>query len=293
MNNGSKLKPSLKIRELLIKGYEKLREQDIVSYQIDSQLLLAKVLKKDRLFVLVNGDMKVDSKCAEEYAKLIDKRSRKVPVKYMLGECEFMGINFAIREGVLIPRPDTETLVECLLGEINKTDYKVVCDVCCGSGIIGLSIAKLASQCEVECCDISDIACSVTYENIEKLNLKDRVSVYKSSTLEYAVNNDKEFDIIVSNPPYIRADMIEELMEDVKNYEPYEALCGGEDGLDFYRKITLESTKVLRRGGILAFEIGDDQREEVFNILEQNNFLQICCKKDMSYKDRVVMGKLI
>lgn len=282
----------LKVGELLKKGYEILKSVGINSYQLDCELLLGKVIEKDRLFMLLNREYEVSVEKVNEYFSLVQKRKDKMPVKYMLGECEFMGMPFYIKEGVLIPRPDTEILVESALEEIKKNSFKNICDVCCGSGIIGISIAKLVENIKVKSCDISNTAYEVTEENINRLSAQDSVEVFKSDLLECFIDKGQKFDMIVSNPPYIKPDVIETLMEDVRDYEPYEALYGGEDGLEFYRKIILQSVYLLNKGGVLIFEIGYDQSESVSDILKQNGFCEITCIKDLAGKDRVVKGKL-
>lgn len=280
----------LNIGQLLSKGYEILKDEGIESYQLDCQLLLCKVLKKNKLFIIINRDLEVPQDIAIEYLKLVEFRKNGMPVKYILGESEFMGINFKVRSGVLIPRPDTEVLVESVISDMKKYYYSSICDVCCGSGAIGLSIAKYVEKVQVCCCDIEDIAIEVTKENVDRLKLNENVKVIKSDLLDFAINKKEKFDVIVSNPPYIKKGVIPMLMKDVKNYEPYIALCGGEDGLDFYREITLQSLKVLNKKGLLAFEIGYDQREVVKNMLLCNGFKNVECIKDLSGNDRVIKG---
>jgi len=280
----------LKIKELLNKGYKILKEEKIESYILDCQLILGKVLNLDRMSIIINGNLEVSEDKAYEYFELIKKRKLRMPIKYITETVEFMGIDFYIKEGVLIPRPDTEVLVEEVLKEINKRKLKKVCDVCCGSGAIGLSIAKLLENTIVVCSDIDDTALEVTQKNIDNLSLKSRASVVKSDLLKFAIDENLYFDVVVSNPPYIKKDIIPTLMEDVKKYEPYIALCGGEDGLDFYKKITKESILVLKSGGVLAYEIGYDQAEAVSDILKQYNYTDIRVVKDLSGLDRVVIG---
>lgn len=278
------------IGNLLTIGYEKLKVAGIDSYMLDAQLLLAKVLNKDRIYVIINRNVHLDNRVEEEFLNLINIRGNKKPLKYILQRCEFMGIDLFINEGVLIPRPDTEVLVEEVIGEIKKKNFKSICDVCSGSGAIGLAIANEVSDVHVEFYDISDKAEAVNKENISRLKLWERVNFSKSDLLIKAIEEKRMFDVIVSNPPYIPADVIPTLMEDVKDYEPYLALCGGEDGLDFYRKITEESRACLVEGGLLAFEIGHDQGEAVQNILLDNGFDKIRIIKDLAGWDRVVLG---
>lgn len=282
----------MKIKELLKSAYDILKTEEIDSYILDSQLLLGKVLNKDKLSIIMNMELEVAKNEEEEFFKLVEARKRKTPVKYLLGECEFMGINFKVREGVLIPRPDTETLVSDVIEEIKRNKYKEICDVCCGSGIIGISIARYVENVRVSCFDISEIACDVTKENIETLSLSEKVSVYNSDLLKRPLAERKYYDCIISNPPYIKESIIPTLMEDVKNYEPYIALCGGDDGLHFYRSITEQSLKLLNDSGLLAYEIGHDQGEAVAEILKNNGFIDIRILKDLAGFDRVVKGTL-
>jgi release factor glutamine methyltransferase len=208
----------------------------------------------------------------------------------MLGECEFMGYVFKVREGVLIPRPDTEVLVENVISRVKERGYRRICDVCTGSGIIGITVAKECEETEVLCLDISSVALETAMENAKNLGVSERVEVVFSDLLGYALERELRFDVIVSNPPYIRTSDIGGLMADVKEYEPFEALCGGEDGLEFYRKITEQSMMLLRKEGMLAFEIGYDQRADVMNILADKGFGNISAAKDLSGNDRVVLG---
>lgn len=278
------------IGDLLLYGYEMLKGAGIESYQLDSQLLLSKVLKKDRIYIMTNRDKEVDRTIVGVYFQLVALRKDKMPVKYILGECEFMGRNFIIKPGVLIPRPDTEILVEISSEIIMKRRYKRICDVCCGSGIIGITLALECPDTTVVSLDISKDAIGVTKENIKAMDLEKTVEVFESNLLEYPLSNKSTFDVIVSNPPYIKTKEIPNLMDDVKNYEPHLALSGGEDGLYFYRSITKESIQCLNPGGMIAFEIGWDQKGEVSKILEENGFIDIMAYKDLAGNNRVVLG---
>lgn len=276
-----------------MQGYNILKNQGIDTYIIDCQLILAKVLQVDRFFISTNKAFEVSEVSANSFMELVEKRKNKMPVKYITQNCEFMGIDFYIKKGVLIPRPDTETLVLKVIEEIKKNNFNAICDVCCGSGVIGISLAKFIKNTQVSCYDISDTAVNVTKINIDRLLLSERVEVKKSNLLNVPINEQKKFDVLVSNPPYIRTEIIPQLMEDVKNFEPYEALCGGEDGLDFYRRIALESREVLLKRGLIAFEIGDDQKNDVEDILTINGYNEIEVIKDLAGKNRVICAKLI
>lgn len=280
----------MRVQQLLYKGYEILKQENIESYMLDCQLILGKVLNMDRMSIIINRELEVEEQQAEEYFRLVEDRKKRMPLKYITEKAEFMGLNFFVKEGVLIPRSDTEILVEETIKEIKEKQLAKICDVCCGSGAIGLSIAKLLEDTAVFCCDISEISEAVTKENIKRLSLADRTHFIKSDLLTFALEADLEFDVIVSNPPYIRTEVIPTLMRDVKDYEPYIALWGGEDGLDFYRRITSQSLKVLKAGGLLAYEIGYDQSEEVELILKENGYYNVRTVKDLAGNDRVVLG---
>ena len=282
----------MNIGEILIKSYGILKKVGIESYILDSQLLLTKVLNVNKLFIMINRSFDLNPKQENEFIRLIHLRENKMPVKYILEECEFMGMNFIVRPGVLIPRPDTEILVEGVIEYINKRAYTEVCDVCSGSGAIGIAIAEFVKEAKVTLYDISREAVALSKSNLEKFDLSKRVSAEFSDLLQVAIDENKKFQVVVSNPPYIRDEVIPTLMEDVKNYEPYLALSGGEDGLDFYRRITKQSLQVLEKGGLLAFEIGYDQKELVVGILLKSGFRGVECIKDLSGNDRVVSATL-
>ncbi len=279
------------IGELLIDGNKILKEANIDTYILDVQLLLGKVLGKDKLYLITNKEEEVSKIKEKEFYKLINQRKDKMPIKYILKSAEFMGLEFQVEEGVLIPRGDTEILEETLKFIKNERRYDI-CDLCCGSGAIGISIAYLKENTNVDLIDYYEIPEKVTKKNIRKHNLDSRTNFIKSDLLKEPISMNKKYDILVSNPPYIKDEVIETLMDDVKKYEPHTALSGGEDGLYFYKKIIDDSNKILKDNGVLAFEIGHDQGKEVSDLMVEKGYKNIRVIKDLAGHDRVVIGEI-
>lgn len=280
------------ILELLDKGTKILLEVDKENARLDATLLLGHIIGRDRLYILIHGEEEIGEAEQEKYLELIEKRKQKMPIKYILGICEFMGLDFYVEEGVLIPRGDTEILVEEVLKHINEDEKLDVCDLCSGSGAIGISLAYYRKNINVDSIDYFEKPKEVTIKNIKKHNLENRMRFIESDLLKAVIKEGKKYDMIVSNPPYIREEEINNLMDDVKVYEPHTALSGGEDGLIFYRRIVDESKLVLKENGILAFEIGHDQGIDVKTLMEKNNFKDVRVIKDLAGHDRVVIGCL-
>ena len=281
-----------KIGELLIDGNKILKEANIDTYILDTQLLLGKVLGKDKLYLITNKEEEVSKFKEREFYSLIEKRKNKMPISYILKTTEFMGLDLHVEEGVLIPRGDTEILVEETLKFMDEDKEYEVCDMCCGSGAIGISIAHFRENTKVDLIDYYDVPEKVTKRNIVKQKLSNRAKFIKSDLLNEVINQQKKYDILVSNPPYIKEEVIDTLMEDVKDYEPHTALSGGNDGLDFYRRIVDDSDKILKENGILAFEIGHDQGEEVSNLMIEKGYKNVRVVKDLAGLDRVVIGNI-
>ena len=280
------------IEELINTGTKTLKDSGIDTARLDSELLLGNVIDKERLYLITHKEETVSKEQCAKFFDMIEKRRKKMPVKYILNKCEFMGIDLHVEEGVLIPRDDTELLVDEVLKNIKEDSEMQVCDLCCGSGAIGISLAYLRKNIKVYVLDYYPIPEKVTLINIKKHNLQDRVSFIKSDLLQVPIGNSKKYDIIVSNPPYIEEEEIGKLMDDVQKYEPHTALSGGTDGLDFYRKIENQSSEVLNENGILAFEIGYNQGEAVKSLMEENNFKDVNVIKDFASLDRIVIGHL-
>lgn len=245
----------------------------------DARALLAYVLKCDPL--LVWRELSFEEE--EKMLSLIEERKKGTPIAYLTGEKEFMGLMFHVNESTLIPRPDTETIVETLIDE-NPFKAPVITDLCCGTGCIGISLAYYIKASSVTMWDISPGAIEIAQKNILRHNLSGRVTVQKGDVLkgEYPKS-----DIIVSNPPYI-ADSVAETLE-VSRFEPHLALKGGIDGLDFYKAMIPKAFKSLNEGGILAFEIGYDQGEAVKTLMDEC-FTNVKIKKDYAGNDRMVYG---
>ena len=278
------------IGELLVYGNQQLKEAEIDTYILDCQLLLTKVLNKDKIYLILNKDEEVSKLNENKFKQLIKKRKEKMPMAYILKDVEFMGLDFYVEEGVLIPRGDTEVLVEEVLKHIGEDDDISICDLCCGSGAIGISLAALRKNIKVDLVDLYPIPEKVTKKNIVKHNLGERTEFIKSDLLNKIMEDGKKYDILVSNPPYIADEVINDLMEDVRDYEPHTALAGGEEGMDFYNIIVSESHNVLKENGILAFEIGYDQGEKVKVLMEEKGFKNVKVIQDLAGLDRVVIG---
>lgn len=266
-----------------------LKENNIDTPRLDAEVILSNVLKCDRLYLIVHSDYILSEEEYKIFIEGIEKRIGGMPVAYIVGSKEFMSLNFETPMGVLIPRPDTEILVENVICECKKYDGNInIADVCCGSGAIGISIAKYIENSYLTLIDISTIAYQTSIKNAKINNVEKRVKVVLGDIL-YPVLNQK-FDMIVSNPPYIETKVIESLQREVKDYEPSIALDGGEDGLNFYSQITKQATICLKDGGKLFFEIGYNQAEKVAKIMAENNFKYIKVYKDLSGNNRCIAG---
>lgn len=259
--------------------------------KLDIEILLSKALGDvDRLYIHLNLHKELTKEQLDSFNKMIQDRLKGRPIAYIVNNREFMGLDFYVEEGVLIPRPDTEPLVEEVIELVKGKENLKIVDIGTGSGAITVSLAKYIKDCQVYSLDISDKALSIGLKNAISNEVEDKINFIKSNIFSGIEDKGLELDVIVSNPPYIRRADIETLHTQVKDYEPYIALEGGEDGLNFYRDITRESVKYLKDKGILAFEVGHDQAEDVSEILKHNGYTNIYTKKDLQGIDRVVIG---
>lgn len=271
------------LRNVLQEGIEILENSKITDAKIDAWYLFEHCFHISRARYFVQQDSLASENESKKYFNLIHKRSTHIPVQHLIGSSQFMGLDFKVNEHVLIPRQDTECLVEEVLKYCKN---KKVLDLCTGSGCIIISISKLSHLEKAVALDISKEALKIARENVEYHNAP---VVLLESDLFKKVEG--RFDLIVSNPPYIPTKDIEELELEVKCHEPMLALDGLADGLHFYRQIIEESTSYLNDGGYLFFEIGYDQGEAVSNLMIKKGFSEVCVKKDLTGLDRIVFGK--
>lgn len=281
-------------KELYEHGVGVLKQANIAEAELDARLLLEYICHTDRNTLLVHGDS-VRSPMEEEFYKItIEKRKQHIPLQHITGEQEFMGLVFRVNEHTLIPRQDTEILVEEAMRYLG--DGMRILDVCTGSGCILLSLLKYSNECEGIGIDISENALLMAKENAKRLCLEATFLCGDLfEPLEGFVSDktrDGLFDIIISNPPYIPSSVIQELMPEVRDHEPLLALDGMEDGLYFYRKIIEKAPNYMRRGGLLFFEIGWDQADAVSSVLREKGFGNIEVIKDYAGLDRVVKAEL-
>ncbi|MBP3338433.1 MAG: peptide chain release factor N(5)-glutamine methyltransferase [Lachnospiraceae bacterium] len=273
-----------------------LIDNDIADYNSDSYLLLEYVFGISKTDFFLKKNENVDDIKLEEFKNYLKERASGKPLQYITGTQDFMGLTFKVNENVLIPRYDTEILVDTALKVLKTYDKSSirVCDMCTGSGCIGISIAKLGNISDVTCVDISKAALEVAKENA---NINDANNIhFVNSDLFEAFDegeNAVKFDFIISNPPYIRSDEIEGLMREVRLHEPRLALDGDDDGLKFYNIITKEAAKRLYDGGWLLYEIGCDQGISVSELMKESGFTEVKVIKDLAGLDRVVIGKKI
>lgn len=278
------------IRDIIIKYSEVLKDISDTP-RLDVEILLQKALGDvDRIYIHININKHLSKEEEQKFLELVSDRIKGRPIAYIVGNREFMGLDFKVREGVLIPRPDTETLVEEII-ELSKNMNNInILDIGTGSGAITVSLAKYIENANVISFDISDIPLEVGKINAINNGVENKIEFLKSDLFSAIEGKDIKFDIIVSNPPYIPKKDMNTLHTQVKDYEPYNALEGGEDGLDFYRAITEQSKIYIKKDGILAYEVGHDQAEDVSKIMKENGYSKIYTKKDIQGIERVVIG---
>lgn len=274
------------IKELISETVGLLKQHDNENPIFEAHIIIRSILKLSPLDVVLNGNTEIDSESLKKIRLIVSRRISGEPLQYILGTQEFMGLEFLVNPSVLIPRKDTEILVEHVL-EYFKNKPITVLDLCTGSGCIAISIAKFNKNALVTGLDISPAAIKTAQKNAKIQNVSNRVS-FKTCDV-FNMDFFGKFDLIISNPPYIESDVIPTLSETVKNYEPIFALDGGDDGLDFYKHIVKIAPKYLYKKGMLAFEIGYNQKDTVSSLMNES-FTDITAIKDYGDNYRVISG---
>ncbi len=273
-------------RELLEFGKSRLEEQGIENPRLDAWFLMEYVFQISRTWYFLHEEEQPGEKEEKQYIELIEKRGAHIPLQQLTHEAYFYGLKFDVDENVLAPRQDTEILVEQVLENLPGDQELEILDMCTGSGCILLSILANRPKARGIGADLSEKALAVAEKNGRDLGIK---AQWICSDLFEKIKG--RYDAIGSIPPYIRTSVIQGLMEEVRLYEPYMALDGHEDGLFFYRKILNQAGEHLKPGGLLAFEIGYDQGEEVASLMEEKGYIQVRTVKDLAGLDRVVTGR--
>ena len=274
--------------EIAIKeAYKELKNNQIESALLDSELLLSTVIKKDRKFILLNLDKELDQNDQDNFKDLILKRSRGKPLAYLTGIKSFWKHDFKVSEKVLIPRPDTEIIIEQVLKIYKNKDYINFLEVGVGSGCIALSILKEKKSFLGTGIDLSQNCIEICKYNAKKLDIRNRIKLFKSDVDNLIF---RKYDLIISNPPYIKKFDLKKLDREVKNYEPDLALDGGLEGLSVIRKVIKKASELIKIGGKLILEIGYDQKEPVKKMLINNNFYINRTLKDLAKNDRCIIS---
>lgn len=280
----------MQIKEAMRKGMIKLKTNDVKEPSLKARLLMQYILNRPREYILVHDDKQLTLRQNVDYFKLIKKLIEGVPLQHITHQQEFMKLMFYVDENVLIPRPDTEILVEEVIKLAKSINAKKILDLCTGSGAIAVSLAKYIEGSQITATDISRKALSIAKLNATNNNVEDKIT-FVSSDLFQNISEEK-YDIIVSNPPYIKRKVIKTLDKEVKK-EPIIALDGGNDGLDFYKKIIGNAYQYLKYKGYLCLEIGYDQKDEVIDLInKEEKYIDTYSKKDLFDNDRIVITKL-
>ena len=292
------------VSEILYKATSHLKKRRIPEPRIDAEALLAHVLKIDRLEIYLNLDCQLTEKQLSAYEKLIERRAGREPVAFIVGYKEFMGLKFFVNKDVLIPRPETEILVENVIKKVpdvkksksyegSKDSSIIIVDLCTGSGNIAISLAKNILECKIYATDISKGAIQVAQKNASFHNVEGKVEFLLGNLFRplEKLNSNLAADFVVSNPPYVRSSDLALLQPEIRK-EPVSALEGGNEGLNFYQRIIPEASKYLVYGGYLIMEIGDYQGKAVMELFKkEKQFSQLRLVKDYAGLDRVVMAQ--
>lgn len=278
----------MKLKDLYIYSINVLKESGVENPSLDAFIIISFILKMPKEKILTNFEKEIGKDDVEKVLDFINKRAEGIPVAYLVKGKEFFGLDFYIEEGVLIPRPETEILVEEVLKRLPRDKKITGLDIGVGSGCIAITILKNRPNVSMVGLDISDKAIEISNVNAKKHRVQDRLKVIKLSIFDNP-KFDFKFDFIVSNPPYIQSKDYEMLQKEVKR-EPIEALISGKEGIEFYEKIIQLSLDYLNKGGFLAFEVGIGQAEKVKSMMQRCGFENIDIVKDLNGIERVVIG---
>jgi release factor glutamine methyltransferase len=278
------------IKEVIEWTASYFKTKGIRTARLDAEVLLAHCLSVERLFLYLNFDKPLSPGERLRYKELVRRRALREPVSLIIGKKEFWSLPFRTASGVLIPRPDTEILVQAVLDEIKETEAPVILEIGTGSGAIPVAIASERKDAVIFSCDTARLALETARSNSDSIGVSESVMLFGSDLLS-AIKPGTAFDVICSNPPYIPDDLLETLDPEI-NYEPRSALSGGPDGLDVIRRIVPEAKAFLKREGRLLLEIGSDQEVVVRELLESNRYEDIACIPDLAGKPRVVKGRV-
>lgn len=278
------------IKQAITKGVAILKLENISTPKMKARLLLQYVLKKSRQYIIVYDNQVLTKNQEEEYLKYIDLIKQGNPIEHITHQKEFMKLNFYVDENVLIPRADTEILVEEVIKIAKKINAKKILDLCTGSGVIAISLAKYLENIQITALDISKKALDIAKVNSKNNQVQDKITFIESNLFENL--GIEKYDIIVSNPPYIKTSELQKL-DRIVTKEPKIALDGGENGLIFYEKILDKGYEYLKYGGYICLEIGYDQKEDVINIVNnKKQYIDTYCKKDLYDNDRIIITKV-
>jgi release factor glutamine methyltransferase len=292
---------SLLLKDILNIAETRFKDSGCLTPRLDAEILFCHLIKKDRSYLFLHYGDELTEKTCEEYFKLIDLRASGMPVQYITGHQEFMGLEFMVNESVLIPRQDTELLVETAIEELKKMKMPIggldVLDLCCGGGAIAVSIAyhMKGSKIKIVASDISSQAIELAKINAKNNGVSDVIDFKVGDLFEPFPKNrkgkgKKQFNLIASNPPYIKSDSLTTLMREVREHEPMIALDGGIDGLDFYKRIIDDAHSYLKSGGLLLLEIGYDQGQRVPELIRERGYYgEPKVLKDLAGHDRLVL----
>lgn len=280
------------VLEVIKLSTEYLQKKGVESPRANAEILLAEILKCKRLELYLAFDKPLAENEVQVYREAIRKRGLRIPLQYIVGNVEFYGLKLIVNENVLIPRPETELLVEKIINDSDKSTNLKILDIGVGSGNISLSISKNLPNSKVVAIDISESALDIANQNAEINSLQDRIEFRLFDIMNDNLNSLGKFDLIVSNPPYVSENDYESLEPELKNHEPKIALTDNSNGISFYKHIIEASDQLLKKPGKIYFELGIDQSAQVQEYFEQNNFTNIKITKDYSGIERIICGEL-